>query len=1043
MILRILLTLALCLPALPVQADYDPEAGTLRLIEQAEKERAEIRESLERLRRARERLRQDFLTLNGVEQELGGHLRRIRMIDARNKAMLTISTGLNITAVNGPEKLLEAGVGIAVDVGSEYLRNNFPGLADTSVTVELPRLGGDSVAAVRRFNETLALDDRGVERRIFAEDPKFAEEVANRGWLQKTLSGDKLTDELVALKKAQFLIRDGTAAESALGRQKAALLEQQRKILHTIQELEQRERGAEETIRSWNRTLGQNRLLKEASQVPKVEPVSWAGDTPLDFSSAAGKMREALASLKGNKIDCNGYHTLVSSARYGAERYYNERIQAACRNNWGSASCNAAIAALGQAWVSQIEGTQKALAADFKTTREGPAADFRSKHKTWYGTEVAIPTDYWDKKWREVAAGPYNGMDLANNIFGLTLGISPRVAENWFVPNAFGLTLDALRYPNYSNLSQAEMLLERAQNWSRDLAFQKQMADASNRTGQRLAAEAGDLSKSLEPHRHYWGCVLGDDLVSTWVHLRRFAASYPDAAAAGEERAGKIMEWIAKEQSKGSQVVGLLGVERGILEQMAAADEVMRRLHDSARAAGGALDMGLDPYPLWSQLKGYGIGDAAVKEIEAALPKLKNVEFAIAFHLDHGGSQMSFGPNSKTIHEPEFLDAFRKRLTDMGTARIADQGEYRDLYHQAKRIQDRLDGQIGSLRQALAGIVGHDAGPGTPKLFYGERYLVPNDLPDPTLGVFEQFDRYAKVAREYHAILQPMQPWTFPLYGDLKKLKEKVFEEGTGQAAGNDFYSWHHKQMSELLRLQKVVSWDGRRQIDPKAPFGAMVREVMNRLHDLASQVSERQRIARIGDELARLVQGARDFLARPDAQGGAATGRDWLGSLAAPLREGSEAQSLRAASRIASLLQQAAGLRQQIEAWLARGGEESVRKLYADFVAAYQNRELARLTRLMAPGWKAADGSDLGDLEDILSNSFRVFDRIRVELGGMNIHPIGDGRFSVGYSISISGEIFSSGLKHQETSQVEDIVEVGPDGAHIASTRGGQLWLR
>lgn len=123
--------------------------------------------------------------------------------------------------------------------------------------------------------------------------------------------------------------------------------------------------------------------------------------------------------------------------------------------------------------------------------------------------------------------------------------------------------------------------------------------------------------------------------------------------------------------------------------------------------------------------------------------------------------------------------------------------------------------------------------------------------------------------------------------------------------------------------------------------------------------------------------------------------------------------------------------------------GQASVEKLYADFAQAYQARDVGRLTRLMARDWKASDGSDLNDLEDILGNSFRVFDRIRFQIQGLQIRALGDDRYAVSYGVILTGEISQSGLKHQETSQVEDIVSVGPEGAHISSTRGGQLWMR
>jgi len=1038
--LLVLALTVLALTPLPLRADYDPEAGIQRLIDQSRSQKKEIQEALAKLRSAREQMKREFLLINQTGLELSGNLRRIRMIDARNKAMLVISTGLNITAVNAPETLAEVGTSIATDLASEYLRNNHPGLFDTSVSVVLPKLGLDSVQAVRKFNETLALNDGGIEQRIYAEDPGFAEQVANRGWLQKTLAGNKLSDELVALKRAQFLIRDGTAAEGALEQLKAALLAKQRQILGTIERLEQGEKGTEEDIRSWERNLGVTRTLREVSRVTPTTPVTWVANASYDFSSAAEKMRGALASLKDNKIDCNGYDTSVGNARNGAERYRSERIIAACQGNWSSPVCAGTAAAVNQAFESQVNATLRALAEDFRATREGPLADFLKHLDVWRRTRLSIPRDYWDKTWLEVEVGRYAGNDLATSIYAYSLNFSPVVAENWFVPESFGLSLDGLRYPTYTNRSHAETLLEQAQSWSRETRLQADKAAVSDRIGQQLASEAGNLAKTLEPHHQYWGCVAGMNLGYEWVHLRRFAITYPPVAQDGAGRVRSILDWIQKEQSNAARVVSLLAVERGILELMGGGEEQARRLGDAARAAGGSLNYGLDPYPLWSLLKSYSIQDQAIKEIEAALPKLKDIDFAIAFTLEQGGP----GNNPRTIHDAAMLAQIKERLSKTGAARIADQGEYRDLYQQTKRIQEQINSRVASLRSGLAAVIGHDAGPGTPAIFHPDWYVVPNDLPDPTLGVFEQFDRYAKVAAQYHAIVGPMQPWTFPLYGDLKKLHEKVEKEGGARAATTaGFSEWHGTQMNELLRLQKVASLNGHRRIDPAAPFGKLAREAMNRLHELASRVYLRERVMHVSEDLAQLLKAGEAYLARPEAQGGAAVAQDWLRDLGVPLQTGSEASSLRGSGNIASLLDQLAGLRQRIEAWLARGSVETVRKLYAEFTAAYQARDVGRLTRLMARDWKAGDGSDINDLEDILGNSFRVFDRIQFQIQGMQIRALGGDRYSVSYGVSLTGEIQQSGLKHQETSQVEDIVSVGPEGARISSTRGGQLWLR
>ena len=82
-------------------------------------------------------------------------------------------------------------------------------------------------------------------------------------------------------------------------------------------------------------------------------------------------------------------------------------------------------------------------------------------------------------------------------------------------------------------------------------------------------------------------------------------------------------------------------------------------------------------------------------------------------------------------------------------------------------------------------------------------------------------------------------------------------------------------------------------------------------------------------------------------------------------------------------------------------------------------------------------------DLEDILDNSFRVFNSIVFAMSGLSITPAGDGRFTVRYAATITGRINQMNLNHQETAQVEDTVILTPAGPRILASHGGRIWLK
>lgn len=119
------------------------------------------------------------------------------------------------------------------------------------------------------------------------------------------------------------------------------------------------------------------------------------------------------------------------------------------------------------------------------------------------------------------------------------------------------------------------------------------------------------------------------------------------------------------------------------------------------------------------------------------------------------------------------------------------------------------------------------------------------------------------------------------------------------------------------------------------------------------------------------------------------------------------------------------------------------LQQLYADFSEAYARADLRALMALMASDWQGGDGTSRRELEDSLSNSFRVFDNLEFRIAGLAISPQAtNGNVQVSYKLSISGKNSRRGLKHQENFDVVD--EVGRINGKllILRTLSGSLWL-
>lgn len=121
----------------------------------------------------------------------------------------------------------------------------------------------------------------------------------------------------------------------------------------------------------------------------------------------------------------------------------------------------------------------------------------------------------------------------------------------------------------------------------------------------------------------------------------------------------------------------------------------------------------------------------------------------------------------------------------------------------------------------------------------------------------------------------------------------------------------------------------------------------------------------------------------------------------------------------------------------------DGIRTLYQNFASAYQSRNLRGVLALMSPQWQAADGTGLIELEDTLSNSFRVFDSISFAISGLSVRQLSPGTYEVSYEVTLVGKITRRNIKHEERGKVVDIVDFLPDGPVISRTSGNAFMIK
>lgn len=127
----------------------------------------------------------------------------------------------------------------------------------------------------------------------------------------------------------------------------------------------------------------------------------------------------------------------------------------------------------------------------------------------------------------------------------------------------------------------------------------------------------------------------------------------------------------------------------------------------------------------------------------------------------------------------------------------------------------------------------------------------------------------------------------------------------------------------------------------------------------------------------------------------------------------------------------------------IAAVSNEQIQSLYQDFITAYGNGNLRGLISLLDENWTGGDGADIRDVEDVLINSFKVFDRIQYRISAFKSQPLADGTSQISYQVNIIGQNRRQNLTHEESSNVVEIVGLSNGRAKILRTVSGNQWMK
>lgn len=832
-------------------------------------------------------------------------------------------------------------------------------------------------------------------------------------------------------------------------------------------------------VRDMERQIEAQEQIKRQAIPPLPEPATVDANAARDYAAAGQEMVRALQSLSDNQIGCHEHSQRQTAAYNGANRTYNQRISTAYNRMMGacggssSEACTAAWRAFyayanaeHTAYRNAIDTAQKSINQMLEAERDGPVRSFNNDMDTLRASTLFIQGEE-----RTFATSVWGGASLANWIWG-----DIHWMRNWSLPVMApigGLTGAGRRYAEWLKmLEDSKTRLDEAER------------RAGNESGAAwaLSGRTTSMDQQLMRKRALWDCYgwfvryangrsspEGD---LRWLH--GFDEAFQSAVEANQEKSKDYQEMLLEALMKARAAAPIMAGEEEIVRLGRVALEARRtamRAYDPHR-------LDVSGSRVRDFLSFYQISHEGIRELEKMVQDFADEKKLEAYARTLVMGEPTYNPKAIYVLDRKGVEDLRKNMGRQVAAIDNAREAFQNARKQAEDAYGAMSSRLESMRSSIQTLLPEQAMLLEEDLVFKEVFerlwwdawlsnnyfsyydatgqsLYQLVLPDPadfgesSYGLIPLMEKYIPLAEKYLALVNPMIENVRGAVREAKqidKISERVASNsGWAQLSRSGFAARIAEVRKEVMAIyepmqKKGKAWGG-------SPLDLALRGFNLAVARLASINSEVNSARELAEQLQALAARVGQFLASP---GSIEAGDALSGEVAGAVGPGSTAshyakQNPQVNSVLTSLNSQA----QALTTWLARARAEqamqqvgAVQRFYEEFAQAYSSKNLGRLTRMMASDWRA-DDADLSDLEDTLSNSFRVFDSIQFKVQGLSIQPAGANRFAASYSVTITGQINQLGLKHEETARVSDTVVNTPEGLKIQSTHGGRLWLR
>lgn len=1070
---RLLTVLALAIASWapgPVCAqEYDPAAETQRLIAKASADLAKDKEVLAKVEADMKAVSKEFGEYNRMEEELNSIVAKCDMLDVNNRFKLILQLDVAIVthvfvskqkiahglAKAAGEFIKEAAKELVTEEATKYINEHWPGIWRDGNRRNVGQAIESSVRAVQEFNVALKMNYVAVETYVRRENAELA---AKEG---------PLNGNLLILKHSQIIREKGTIAVNTLERLKAERLEQYKILAALKGTLEDEIRRLEADIRSWNRSLEIDGIYAKANK-PSEGPVTLTFPTNVsyEFGEAASRMKEGWSKLETGQYNCGSYENNLWSAYAGAQSRkseligpYYQRAAAACAANGNAcaaayAAAAAAATRIEQAFDSSVGAANKEQNQKSKDIANGPLARFGSERKRW--EELELDAVVWGEPMKLKMEGQH-GDWLASAIwqYALARNAGSAIASRAYPMSARRIAESDTLFKTWLEDAQAvKDYYTRMQSFARNAA----------NIGSGYASVADGLGNMLKPNIELWDCfrsrassynpALGNinSFRYEFDRLSHFLEAFRAVDKGGQDAGQQLSELAEKSLQDTTKLVEAFRSARSAREQadaLVAASKALQPMRES-----GNLDVSGGRIPTY--LSNYDINEPGLQALEQRIQKLTTPELLEAEALTQIPGMPGYSYKNVVLDQngvQNLKESVKRMLAAIGTAR----DNYQTAYGELAKAEARLDATLATLRERFAPLFPEEV----PYLLkdavlaeYTEpeallplrlRFTIPppQELPDSGLGSGALIERYAQLAERYHRLVDPhlpaaraarFAPSMEELYRKLQGESGKMLAMGPGP-----FRDASNRYSEQAYRLYQQANSEG--NVLPKSRVATAYNLIIGMLSNIASTFYARERLANAEASLQGAIEGIRNFLGSPEQLGGPAMAQQWMDSI--PATKNALEESVRSNATIQ-------GLVKQLEAFLPALREavykvdpntlardtQAIQGMYQDFVSAYQGKNLPGLLRFLAPEWRTADGSDIRDMEDILRNSFRVFDEIVFKISNIRIQRV-DAVYQVSYRSSLTGKSRRMQKNHNEESDVVDTVQMTSEGPRIVKTSG------